>query len=293
MNFKSLSKIIDNSALDLFQLLKLLVYFLLLINFVLYVRLDWEIASYTMRNGGSLLDWTRAFATTIDESAWIILIILFELETYVLSDDFFSGLRAKLLHGVRYICYGFLVHSLYAFGIYVYELSVATAIADISDLCQLAGEGISFATNLVYTDLDPANCAILSNASQFFYTDPPEFIIVTDEPGLVIELQLAWVDFLEVVVWLAILFTIELGIRLQDRSITRGMLIKALTWAKIMLYTLLWGGIFYWLYRGHFMFAWDEFVWIAGFVAIESNMAIWRQEIDEADGVNTAPADPI
>jgi hypothetical protein len=27
------------------------------------------------------------------------------------------------------------------------------------------------------------------------------------------------------------------------------------------------------------MFAWDEFVWIAGFVLIEMNIVEWRQEI--------------
>ena len=28
------------------------------------------------------------------------------------------------------------------------------------------------------------------------------------------------------------------------------------------------------------MFAWDEFVWIAGFVAIEMNIVEWRDEIE-------------
>ena len=31
------------------------------------------------------------------------------------------------------------------------------------------------------------------------------------------------------------------------------------------------------------MFAWDEFVWIAGFVAIEMNIVEWRNEINETD----------
>jgi hypothetical protein len=31
------------------------------------------------------------------------------------------------------------------------------------------------------------------------------------------------------------------------------------------------------------MYAWDEFVWITGFVAIEMNMAKWREEIDAAE----------
>jgi hypothetical protein len=31
------------------------------------------------------------------------------------------------------------------------------------------------------------------------------------------------------------------------------------------------------------MFAWDEFVWIAGFVAIEMNIVEWRNEINDAE----------
>jgi hypothetical protein len=30
------------------------------------------------------------------------------------------------------------------------------------------------------------------------------------------------------------------------------------------------------------MFAWDEFVWIAGFIAIEMNVVEWRGEIRES-----------
>ena len=83
---KTITKAFEDSSTDWFQLIKLVVYSLLLINFALYVRNDLVIAAHTMRNGGPLIEWTRAFATTIDESAWIILIILLELETYVLSD---------------------------------------------------------------------------------------------------------------------------------------------------------------------------------------------------------------
>ena len=70
----------ENSKYDLFQTIKFVVYALLLINFAFYIRDDWVIAAHTMRNGGSFIDWTAAFATTIDESAWMILLILFELD---------------------------------------------------------------------------------------------------------------------------------------------------------------------------------------------------------------------
>ncbi len=60
---------IDINAMDMRQLIKLIVYTLLIVNFVFYIRDDWQIAVHTMRDGGSFLDWTSSFATTIDEIA--------------------------------------------------------------------------------------------------------------------------------------------------------------------------------------------------------------------------------
>lgn len=282
---KSIVSFLDKSSINFLQLIKLAVYALLLINFALYIRDDWVIASHTMRNGGTFLDWTGAFATSIDESAWFILLLLFELETYVLSDEAITRGRMLLIHSLRIICYFSLAHTVYAFSDYVYELSGLTPIADIGNLCQFAGDEISFATNLIYTEINADNCSSLSPASQFFYIDPPENFIVTDSSGLVIELQLAWVDLLEVVVWLLILFTIEMSVYLQDNGISAGALIRSMNIAKSLLYSLLWLAMAYWVYRGHWMFAWDEFVWIAGFIAIEMNVVEWRNETIDSDQV--------
>ena len=107
--------------------------------------------------------------------------------------------------------------------------------------------------------------------------------MVTDGEGLVIEKQLVWVDLLEAIVWLFILFSIELNVRLQDRGIATWTIVTGLTYTKILLYGLLWAAAAYWIYRGHWMFAWDEFVWIAGFTAIEMNMVEWREETNPTD----------
>ncbi|MCS5593007.1 MAG: hypothetical protein NZ730_00365, partial [Porticoccaceae bacterium] len=80
-----------------------------------------------------------------------------------------------------------------------------------------------------------------------------------------------------------ILLTIEITVWLQDRNISEGPVFKLLTRIKVVLYAMLWGAISYWIYRTHYMFAWDEFVWIAGFFAIEMNVVEWRNEINEAE----------
>jgi hypothetical protein len=45
----------------------------------------------------------------------------------------------------------------------------------------------------------------------------------------------------------------------------------------------------YWVSLGHWLYAWDEFLWIAGFVAIEINVSEWRDELIEDRGVKAAP----
>ena len=269
--------------LNTLQLLKLVVYSLLIFNFFLYIRDDFVTSSHALRSGSTFLEITRSFATTIDESAWITLLLLFELETYLLSDDPLSRSKALLMQVIRLICYVSLAHTLYAWFGNLMELYASVPIEGVTSLCQMVSEDVSYAFNLVYTEINQSNCASLSTATQFFYVDPPTFLIVEDHAGLVIEKQLAWIDLFEAITWLVILFTIEVAVWLQDRNIGKGLIFKVLKATKLSLYSLLWTAVAYWIYRGHYMFAWDEFVWIAGFTAIEMNMVEWRKEINEAE----------
>jgi len=75
---------------------------------------------------------------------------------------------------------------------------------------------------------------------------------------------------------------IEMQVQLQDRGITQGRLLVFAHIMKLTLYSVLWFICAYWLYRGHWVFAWDEALWILGFVAIGMNLSQWRKEI-EAD----------
>ena len=281
MNAKVIT--IGQQSFEIRQTIKWLVYTLVIINFGFYIRNDLVIASHTLYSGSSLLEISRAFATTIDESAWIILLLLFELETYLLSDDPLSRAKTLLMQGIRLVCYISLAHTLYAYGVYLAEIYAAVPVEGVTNLCQLIGKDLSYASNLVYSEINSSNCASLSSANQFFYVDPPTFFIVEDAAGLAIEKQLAWIDIFEAIIWLLILLSIEVAVWLQDRNIGQGIIFKGLGIAKLCLYSLLWAAAGYWIYRGHYMFAWDEFVWIAGFVAIEMNIVEWRDEINDAE----------
>jgi len=270
------------------QLIKLIVYCLLLLNWGYYIFDDWQIANHTMRRGGSFLDWTAAFAVSIDELAWFVLLFLFEMETYLLSDQAFTKTRVRVMHGVRLVCYLFLAHTLYSYAVTVADLRQVEQVPDTRSLCQLIDADVSFGTNFEYTDLQAHNCADLSSESEFFYIE--DGAVVIDAPGLSIERQLTWIDFLEASTWMLILFFIELLVRLHDRGIAAGPAVQTANITKGVLYGILWAAAAYWIYRGHYVYAWDEGLWILGFMAIDGNLSEWQQEIIEEASEAPAPS---
>lgn len=262
------------------QYVKWTVYSILIVNFLFYVLDDMEAAEHSLRDGGSFLDWTAYFATTIDESAWFILLLLFELETYALSDDTLTRTTSRLIHGVRLICYAFLAHTIYAYTGIMLALEQAEPLAGIVDLCQLADQGMSYTYNLAYTVVDQSNCLSLSADTKFFpvYSDS----VVTDTSGIAISRWLAWVDLVEAVVWLLIVFLIEFMVMMHNRGISSGPLITMGNLAKPALYGTLLILAAYWGVQEHWLFVWDEVIWIGGFMAIEMNVVDWREEMQES-----------
>ncbi len=267
------------TAHNIQQLIKWTVYALLLVNFAFYILDDLRIAQHILRDGWTILDWTEAFGTSLDEAAWFALLFLFELETYVLSDEVFKGAVKTVVHGIRAICYVFLAHTIYAWGMAVVDIYPDRPVADVDNLCELVDQDISYTFNLEYTLIDVKNCSELSEATGFYYVDDNN--IVSDAAGLRIERQLAWVDLIEAVTWLLVVLTIEVIVRLQARGVTGGPLMAAGNLSKVFLYGILFAAAGYWFYQELWLYVWDELLWIGGFAAIEMNVVGWREELLE------------
>ena len=264
------------------QSVKWIVYSLLLVNFALYLNWDWHAATHSMGPGEPLLKWLQAYAASIDYAAWLALILLFEFETYVLSDEAFTPLVRRAMHGIRLLCYLFILHTIYAYSVNTYEvyLEVEEA-AGVSDLCQVADGHISFVSNQQYTYLNEDNCAKTGTGNEFFLLDKGR--VITDRVNLDRERWLAWLDVVEAVIWLLIMALIELTIRLQERGISSGTAITTLNYLKFAAYSALMGIAIHWGLTDLFLNFWDETLWIGGFAAIEMNMSDWREELEEAN----------
>lgn len=267
----------DSRAHKIQQIVKWTVYTLLIVNFVFYIFEDWDRAIHSLREGASFLDWTKEFATSIDESAWFLLLFMFELETYVLSDEKWRGWIAHTVRGARLLCYVFIAHTIYAFTVEVVEFEPIKPVEGASNLCAMTDAEVSYVFNLEYTVVDDESCAVLSDASRFYWRK--EGAVLTDAEGLALEKNLAWADLIEAVIWLLILLTIEMIVRLQGRGVSSGPLITAGNRTKLFLYLILVAAAVYWATLSHWLYVWDEFLWIGGFAAIEMNVSEWRDEL--------------
>ena len=210
---------------------------------------------------------------------------MFELETYALSDQAWKGWVSHVVRGVRIACYLFLAHTVLAYTSAALEIYETRPVENITELCDVADSGASFVRNLHYTEIDSTNCAELSTASEFFWTSQTE--VLSDEAGLVLERHLAVVDVIEAVVWLLILLTIEIIVRLQDKGISSGRFFHVVNSSKIFLYLILFGISGYWGWLSHWFYVWDELLWIGGFAAIEMNVAEWRGDLEDATEVKS------
>jgi hypothetical protein len=265
----------------LFQLFKYAVYVFLAMNVYWFFAEEHLAAPLRYPGGVGLANLMEAYAATIDTLAWVILLLMFELETYVLEDKQFTTGITWTLHGLRATCYIFI---LLAFQGYVDVLQFnigTTALVGVTDVCALPPGDWSWATTLgEYTAITPANCSEWSNATQFFKF--PDAAAIVDSAGLTEIVRLAWVDVINAAVWLLIVLVLEIDVRLQEHNRFEGIALRASTASKYVLYGTLFLAAIYWGFKGDFVDFWDAFLWLVAFIFIELNVFEWRQEENAA-----------
>ena len=176
------------------QRFKWAVYALLFIDFLLYLYQDFESARYTLDEGSSLLEVLAAYVTSIDLVAWFALILLFELETYVLVGRGWTGATQWVVQGVRLVCYVAILHTSFSYDIALREFQDPERLPAAADVCGYT-EDWSFLRNRDYLEIDAGNCATIGRGPEFFAIS--DDAVVTDRAGLAEGLILAWTDLVE------------------------------------------------------------------------------------------------
>jgi hypothetical protein len=268
----------------LYQLFKYSIYTLLTINVFVFFGEEWAATRLEYPQGISGSEIFKAYAATIDTAAWVVLLLMFELETYVLEDRHFTRTVTLSLHTLRAVCYLFIVSAFYGYvtdAAYVYQTS---PLAGVSDLCALVGQNWSYATTFgEYVEITASNCASLTPLDAFVRFDGVAAVV--DEPGLAAIHFLAMVDVANAGVWLLVVLLLETDVRLQEKNRFEGLALYLSTVAKVILYSILAFAVVAWMVTGDFVDWWDAFLWLVAFVFIELNVVEWRQESHEEGAV--------
>ncbi|MGI9287577.1 MAG: hypothetical protein ACR2P1_19490 [Pseudomonadales bacterium] len=234
-------------------------------------------AKHLFTGGVSLSQTIQAFAATIDTAAWVVLLLLFELETFVLDDDKIKGPLKWTVHGVRALCYLVIIYAFYGYSVKCFGLYQFAALPT-SDLCTLLADStLSFMVDLdEFVSVGNDNCTALGASNQLFGINSGT--ISTDAKTLAATIRLAWVDVINSAAWLLVVLVLEIDIRLQLKGQLEGSLVSASKMVKAVLYTTLVAAAVYWGFAGDFVDFWDAFLWIVAFVFIEMNMFEWNAE---------------
>ena len=264
----------------LYQLFKYSIYALLTINVFIFFGEEWLATRLEYPQGISGSEFLKAYAATIDTAAWVVLLLMFELETYVLEDRHFTRPVALSLHTLRAVCYLFIVSAFYGYVVdaaYVYQTS---PLIGVGDLCALVGQNWSYATTFgEYAEITATNCTSFSTLDTFVSFDGVAAVV--DQPGLAGIQFLAMVDVVNAGVWLLVVLLLEVDVRLQEKNRFEGLALHLSTAAKIILYSVLALAVVAWMVTGDFVDWWDAFLWLVAFVFIELNVFEWRQESQE------------
>ncbi len=268
----------------LFQLFKYGVYALLAFNVYVFWNEEFAAALLQFPGGVPPGDMIEAYAATIDTAAWVVLLLMFELETYVLDDHHYNRLVTWVLQGVRALCYAFIVYAFYGYLVQLGFVYDTAPVAGVVDLCTQSAGSLSYAIDLdEYELITAANCGGFSDATAFqAFNGVPA---VVDAAGLIDIQYLAWVDVINAGVWLLVVLVLEIDVRLQERGRFEGLALVASNYSKFVLYGILFAAAVYWGFKGDFVDFWDAFLWLVAFFFIELNVIEWREEEKEINNL--------
>lgn len=259
----------------LFQIFKYSIYLLLANNIYHFFVEDYAASSQTYAQGISPAQIIEAFTATIDTIAWLLLLLIFELETYVLDDKKIKGLTKWAINTIRVFCYLFIIYSFYGF-LSKYNLLHTTVPFVTGDVCNLIGTKITYIKDIdEYLPLTAEACKTLMNTPLVQIVDTQ---IISTQAQMIETQRLSTVEVTNSGTWLMVVFVLEMEVYLQLRGKLSQRKILLSKWVKYVLYSILFVAAGYWGVKGGFLDFWDSFLWLVAFWFIEMNIFQWNAE---------------
>ena len=265
-----------------FAVFKTAVYLALTANIGFFFQEEWQPATHLLRSDVSAALVLEAFAATIDTTAWVLLLLMFELETHQLDDSRLTPGVNRLLILVRALCYGFIVFAFIGYVMKGLSLLNVTPLS-VGALCDLAASGYQQMPDLdEFLPLAVAGCAssALSVAGAVMVNHDDLWVVTLADWAEI--KRLASVDVSNSATWILIVIMLEFEVRFGVRSELPTRVTALSKPTKIVLYSLLILFAVFWGFAGSFLDFWDAFLWIVAFVFIERNVFVWEQKLERA-----------
>jgi len=251
-----------------FRIFKVVIFWALMINLFYYLYEDVTAYLY-LAAGSTLFDVLEAFAVTIDYVAWMVLIVLFEMETSAQSRGRFTGTRKWVIAGLTAACYVVLVYAAYGYAAALAD-SYHFEPFDSKPACYYANTGFAhLSLEARPIELTHLNCGAF--AGKELFKSPTDNLIATQANLLALR-KLGWVDVFNASAWLIIvlLFQIEVSLE-QANMLTKRRLFSVMAW-KGAAYLVLLVCATYWTVYSAFIDSWDAWLWLLAFILIDLNM---------------------
>jgi hypothetical protein len=259
----------------LFKLFKYMVYILLAYNILLWFQEDLSASAETFGDTVTWRNVVEAYSATIDTAAWVLLLLLFELETAVIPDEKLQGGLKWFFTGIVTVCYVFITWAFYG---YIVKYGVITDVVpfSIADVCSLAGTEWNYIVDLDdYPPLDSTSCLALQGQELFRVSG---LEIIGTAQSLKSALGLAIVDIINAGTWLIIVVLLQAEVWLQLKNMLTDRLMLIAKISKGFFYAILFVCAAYWGFNGTFLDFWDAFLWLVAFIFIELNIFQWHEE---------------
>lgn len=260
-----------------FQLFKYAIYGFLIINTLFFLWEDYRAAQFVFAGGVTPAQIIEAFPTFVDSFSWFVLIIVFELQTFVIPDEKLVGRLKWGLNGLAGLCYVFV----FLANIGYYEKSLTMygfEATEQTDPCQLVGSVDAYTIKFdEYELLSAETCINAPKGLQYIN----EHVSIAAENSILRDIQaLAAADVINATTWIILLLLIWLDILLQLAGKLSDKLLRASAYMKGALYLILIAACAFWFWIGEWVDGWDALLWILAFFTIELNIFNWHNETD-------------
>ena len=255
-----------------FTSFKYTMYALLLINTLYFFEVN--SAAEAATGGGAIAEIIIAYADAVDSAAWLLLLLLFELETSYEPPERSERWFQPLIGGATLLCWAIIVYSFYG---YYGGADMGPGFAAYAgpDPCGLAGTGALFAVTLDdYVPLDAANCLELAADARY----SAELNMFATPENLSLINRLIWTDIVNAGTWIIVAGMIELEIFMRITGRATPQFLRVSNIIKLPFWIVLIVAVVYWWALGAPVDAWDAFLWIAAFFFIELNMIAKHEE---------------